>query len=73
LFELGGADAGAVEFAVGCHECAPVTAGMQGQRAVEPEGDEKGGAVGLEMGEVAAVFHAIIVVAGGECLRVYAY
>lgn len=59
LIEPGGAERCALKFAVGCSESVSVAAGSQGEGTVESKCDEELSAVGLEVGEVATVFHVI--------------
>jgi hypothetical protein len=61
LFEPGGPERCAIQFAVGCDERASVAAGSQVERPVQPEGDEQRFSVGLIVGKVAAVFQMFLV------------
>lgn len=72
LFEPAGTERCAVEFAVGCNKGAPVAARSQREGAVQSKRNEQRCSVGLKMGEVAAVFHAIVVartVGISQCLH----
>jgi hypothetical protein len=61
LFEPGRAERRAFEFTVGCNERTPVAARSQGESSVQSKCDEQRCSVGVKVGEVAAVFHGILV------------
>jgi hypothetical protein len=59
LLEPGGTQRCALKLEVGGSECASVAAGSQGEGAVKSKCYEELCAVGLEVGELTAVFHVI--------------
>jgi hypothetical protein len=72
LFKPVGTTVGSFQFAIGCNKCAPVTATMQREHAVQPERYEKRCSVGLEVGKLAAVLHMTVVQRIGKDLRFFA-